>query len=110
MHFWKGYHVHGDFIQIDVKVSLKPHRASQVVDDVGDYRVLFLEVIFFFLGVTGLYHAGATRDIAGSPTLQLLSFLAHLGILRINPTHDVEKCLVVDGQNTVGVVDEHVKG
>ena len=49
VHLREGNHVHRDFVQIDVQVSLEPHRARQVIHNIGDDRVLLLEVILFLL-------------------------------------------------------------
>ena len=52
MHLWERYHIHGDFIKIDVQVSFESHGASQVIDDICNYGVLFLEVILLTLLIT----------------------------------------------------------
>ena len=52
MHLWERYHIHGDFIKIDVQVSFESHGASQVIDDICNDRVLFLEVILLTLLIT----------------------------------------------------------
>ena len=34
VHLREWHHIHGDFIEINVQISLEPHRASQVIHDV----------------------------------------------------------------------------
>ena len=99
LHFGKGHHIHGDLIQIHIQVSLKPHRACQVVNHVGNNRIFLLEILRLFL----LIRCFQNRR----PVFSLLCL--HLLVLRVDGLDDVEQGLVVHGQHTVCVLDELIQ-
>ena len=110
MKLWEGYQVHSYFVHIYIQVALESHRTCHVVDHIGDYRVLLLEVVLLFLVVPGLNYRGTILNLvahvlAPKRVLSLLQFF----ILLINFWNDVKESLVVYWQDTVGIIDENVE-
>ena len=109
MHLGEWHHIHGDFIQIDVQISLEPHRAGQVIHDVGYNGIFLLKMVFFALLIPTLQNRRASLHLL-SGTSRLLILLLHLRMLLIDPGDYVEQCLIIHRQDAVSVVDEHVEG
>lgn len=66
MHLGEWDHIHGNFVHVYIKVAFEAHRTSQVVYDVGHYRILFLKMIRFLLYI-GTFNNG--RSILNSRLL-----------------------------------------
>jgi hypothetical protein len=64
--FWERDQVHRDFVHINIKISLKSHRACHVVDDIGYNRVLLFKMILLFLMVPSLDDRSTILDLIGS--------------------------------------------
>ena len=43
-------------------------------------------------------------------TSRFLALLLHFWILRVDPWYDVKQCLIIDWQDAICVIDEHVQG
>ena len=63
-------------------------------------------MILFLLFIARLENGGAACDSGCSAAGLLLA----LGMLLINTAHDIEQSLIINWQNTVSVIDQHVEG
>jgi|JI6StandDraft_1071083.scaffolds.fasta_scaffold00237_35 hypothetical protein len=101
MEVWVRDQVHRDFIEVDIQNPFKPHRASEVAQQVG-YDVVHLVVCLLFLDFWKSYLIG---------WLFGATFLAvHLGFENFSFVDDVDQSLVVDWEHAVGMLHELVEG
>lgn len=97
MLLWVRHQVHSDLIHVDVEVTLEPHGAGHIVDQVSDNRVLLLKVVFFLFSITCFDQRATILDRCRwflSEASKLTCF--RLLVLFINARYYVEQSLIVD--------------
>ena len=108
----KRHEVHRDLIHVDVQVSLKPHGTCHIVNYISHYRILFFKMILLLLFISRLNYWCAVFDLILNwiiPSKSIFS-LFEFFILKVNSRDDIEQCLVIYWEDTVGTLDQNVQG
>ena len=110
MLLWEWDKVHGDFVQIHIKITLIPHGTRHIIDHIRHDRIFLFEVVFLFLYVGGFDDRAAVLNlilqlfISSKCAFSLLYFF----VLLVDSLDDVEEGLIINRKNTVGVVDQDI--